>query len=591
MRKFLLRSFALVGLIAAGAAGAARAADMPAIPVPPPLPAPVWNWTGGYAGLHAGALWGDTHFYDPFGPSIYGDEVPTPGYLGGIQAGYNWQAPHSRWVFGIEADGSLLASVGTNTCLAYSGNFVSANCRSRPNVSTTLTPRIGYAVDPEKRTLVYLKGGFAAVHDVLDIATNAVVDPAFETASSVWMLGWTAGAGVERALTPAWSMRLEYDFLAFGRTSIATPASFFQVIPGDAFGYLPTPSGTAGISQSVQEIKFGLNYRFNVDPSAFWLPGGPPLAAGKVPATPVALPPAVMPSWTAGWEFEVGGRYWYSFGKFQKDLGSTTTSATANVLNSRLTYNSTANSGEVFGRAESPEKIFVKGYLGTGALANGHMNDEDWALDLGALAYSNTVSNPVKGTISYATADVGYDVFRGADYSLGPIVGYSYYRDKEEAYGCAQIANPLSDCVPAIPGSDLAISENDTWNAVRTGVNGEVTLIPRTKLSVDVAYLPYVQFNGTDIHWLRTDVPSQSSPETGRGTGIQLDAILSYYITPAFEVGVGGRYWAIWTSNSAYTNSFGTSCPCQTEPVKAEQYGLLVQADYKFDLGPASAKF
>ena len=48
---------------------------------------------------------------------------------------------------------------------------------------------------------------------------------------------------------------------------------------------------------------------------------------------------------------------------------------------------------------------------------------------------------------------------------------------------------------------ELGISENDTWKALRTGVNGEVMLIPRTKLSVDVAYLPYVQFNGTDIHW------------------------------------------------------------------------------------------
>jgi opacity protein-like surface antigen/outer membrane protease len=588
MRELVLRNSALIGLMAIGVAGGARAADMPVIPVAPP-PGPVWNWTGGYTGLHAGALWGDTHFSDPLGPSIYGDEVATPGYLGGVQAGYNWQVPQSRWVLGIEADLSLLASVGTDTCLAYSANFVSANCRSRPNFSTTLTPRIGYAIDPEKRTLVYLKGGLAAVHDTLDIATNAVVDPSIVAARSPWMPGWTAGAGVERALTPAWSLRFEYDFLAFGRGSMATPASFFQVIPGDPFGYLPTLPGTAEISQSVQEIKFGLNYRIGIDPSAFWLAASPVLATSKAPA-PVAVP-AVVPSWTAGWEFELGGRYWYSFGKFQKDLGSTTTSATANVLNSRLTYNSTANSGEIFARAESPQNIFVKGFLGTGAMASGHMNDEDWALDGGLLAYSNTVSNPVKGTISYATGDVGYDIFRAADYSLGPIVGYSYYRDKEQAYGCVQIANPLSDCVPAIPSSELGISENDTWNAVRTGVNGEVMLIPRTKLSVDVAYLPYVQFNGTDIHWQRTDVPNQTSPETGRGTGIQLDAILSYYITPAFEVGVGGRYWAMWTSNSAYTNIFSTPCPCQTEPVKAEQYGLLVQADYKFEPWPASAKF
>jgi opacity protein-like surface antigen len=585
MRELLLRTIALIALTAAGAA---RAADMaPSIPIyqpPAPLPAPVWNWTGGYAGMHVGGLWGDTRFSDPFGASIYGDDVATPGFLGGVQFGYNWQAPHTRWVLGVEADLSALSSTGTNTCLAYSGNFLSANCRSRPNASTTLTARIGYAIDPEKRTLLYLKGGFAAVHDNIDAATN-VVSPTLETASSIWMLGWTVGAGVERALTPAWSLRLEYDFLTLGRTSIATPASYFQVIPGDPFGYLPTAGAISGVSQTVQEVKFGLNYRMNVDPSAFWLPNTSAVAMGTAP---VPIPAGAL-SWAGGWEFEGGTRYWYSFGKFQKDLGSTASSATANVLNSRLTYNSTANSGELFARVESPERIFVKGFLGTGDLANGHMNDEDWAPFDGAIAYSNTISNPVKGTISYATGDIGYDVFRAADYSLGPFVGYNYYRDKEEAYGCVQIANALSDCVPALPSSELVITENDTWNSLRAGLNGEFMLLPGTKLSADVAYLPYTQFNGTDIHWQRTDVTNQSSPETGRGTGIQLDAMLSYYITPAFEVGVGGRYWAMWTSDSAYTNVFSTPCPCQTEPIKAELYGLLVQADYKFNLPAASA--
>jgi len=39
--------------------------------------------------------------------------------------------------------------------------------------------------------------------------------------------GWTAGAGVERALAPAWSLRLEYDYAKFGDVGMATPASFF----------------------------------------------------------------------------------------------------------------------------------------------------------------------------------------------------------------------------------------------------------------------------------------------------------------------------------------------------------------------------
>jgi hypothetical protein len=94
---------------------------------------------------------------------------------------------------------------------------------------------------------------------------------------------------------------------------------------------------------------------------------------------------------------------------------------------------------------------------------------------------------------------------------------------------------------------------------------------------------------GVDTHWLRTDVSNQTSTETGHGNGVQLDAILSYYITPAFNVGVGGRYWAMWTTDNAYTNSFGTPCPCQTLPAKTDRYGLLVQADYQFDMPGALA--
>src|ERR1700733_6819469 len=131
MNNFLFRG---IGLIAFAFAGAASAADLGS---GPPLPAPVmpaWTWTGGYVGAHIGALWGDTKFDDPFGTSIFGDRVSTPGFLGGFQTGYNWQVPQTRLVFGIEADLSGLTSIGTNTCLAYSGLFLSANCRAEPNV-------------------------------------------------------------------------------------------------------------------------------------------------------------------------------------------------------------------------------------------------------------------------------------------------------------------------------------------------------------------------------------------------------------------------------------------------------------------------
>jgi opacity protein-like surface antigen len=564
MITFIFRSVAVLVL---GSAGIANAADKaPISKAPPP-----WNWSGGYAGLHIGAASGETEFSGPFGPGIFGDRVSTPGFFGGGQIGYNWQAPRSPWVFGIEADLSALDSVGTNTCLASSGFFVSANCRVRPDLSATLTGRIGYAAGPDGRTLLYVKGGLAAIRDSITIATNNVLPPQM-TATTAWKWGGTMGAGIEQALTPAGSVKLEYDYLGFGRSSVPTPASFLQTAPPDPNSYVPTPINSAGVTQHLHQVKLGVNYRFGADP---W-PRLSAISAAKAPILKAPVPVAA-----AGWEIEVGARYWVSSGRFQKDLGADTTPANAIVLGSRLTYVSQAGSGEVFGRIDAPSNLFVKGFVGGGALTRGRLNDEDWAIFNLTVPYSNTISD-VKGKIVYATIDAGYDVFRAPGQKLGVFAGYNFYKENKDGYGCVQIANPSSDCVPSLPNTVLAITENNTWQALRVGVNGQMILLPDLKLTGDIAYLPYVRYGGLDIHWLR-GMANDQSPETGKGRGVQLEAIVSYDITPAFSVGVGGRYWAMWTDDSAYVNIFGTPCPCQTLPSKAERAGVFFQGAYRFD--------
>ena len=545
-----------------------------ALPIWPIAPAPSpWFWTGFYGGIHVGAVAGTTNFTDPFGSSIFGDNVTTPGFLAGGQIGYHWQLPNSNFVLGVEADASWLTSDGTNTCLAFSGLFVSANCRAQPNTMGDLTARLGRAYGYSNHSLLYVKGGAASAHNQIDIATNAT--PGFglaplTTGSSFTNVGWTVGAGVEHAITPAWSVKIEYDYVGLDAETVATPPGLVQPIPG-VNGYNFTPAGTTRVSENFQQINLGLNYKFGMDPSAGW---------GSAPsALPVKAPILFVAS---GWEFEGGARDWYSSGKFQKDLGSTTNPAMANVLNSRLTYDTTANSGELFGRIESPQNIFVKGNIGVGSLLSGRLNDEDWAIygqccvSGAAVGYSNTVSS-VQGDIDYATLNVGYDFFRGYGFKLGTFVGYNYYRENKSAYGCTQIANPLSDCAPAIPGSVLSITEDDTWQSLRLGVNGEIMITDRVKLGADVAYLPYVQFNGTDDHVLR----ALTMPESGTGTGVQLESILSYLITDQFSMGVGGRYWSMWTTKDAIADFAGAPCPCQTQPAMTERYGVFVQLDYR----------
>lgn len=557
-------SVAVLGLLLGS--GFAGAADMPDVI---PLSAPSWSWTGFYAGAHLGAGSANTQFSDPRGPSIYGGTVRSPAFVGGGQAGYNWQIPNTKFVFGVEADVSGAISDGSATCLASSGFFISANCRVHPGVGGSLTGRVGWAAGAQGRTLLYAKGGGAWLQERIDITSNRLIFPSTVFDGTRW--GWTAGGGVERAITPAWSFRLEYDYARFDALNVATPESFRQVLPPRANGYLRTAGGTTSVSENLQTVKVGLNYKIGVDGDAKFQPTE---SDYRLRGTTDA---GVIP----GIDVEIGGRVWYSSGRFQKDLGATTDQARQNILVSRLTYDSTAASGEVFGRVDTAQNIFLKGFVGGGKILSGNMHDEDWLIFNGTVPYSNTLSS-VTGEIGYATIDVGYSLFRGPSANVGGFIGYNYFREDKSAYGCAQIANRFSDCVPSIPNATLGITENTRWNSFRIGANGVVKIVDGLTLTADAAYLPFANFKGTDNHVLRTDVANTVSPEAGTGHGVQLEAILSYAIGKSFSVGAGGRYWAMWAPGAS-TNIFGTDCPCQTLPVRTERYGGFIQASYKLD--------
>jgi opacity protein-like surface antigen len=547
--------------------GLANAADMPGVVAPPAI---LWSWTGLYIGAHIGGGFGSSQFSDPNGSSIYGGTVRSPAALGGGQVGYNWQVPNSNWVLGAEMDADVLSANGTGTCLASSGFFISANCRVRQDASGSLTGRLGFATGPRGHTLFYVKGGGAWLDERVDIISNGILPPAPTGFDGVrW--GWTLGAGVEKALTPAWSVKLEYDYANFGSANLATPASFLQVLPPLPNGYVGTAGGTSSLSQNVQTVKMGLNYKLGQDLYARWEPS----------ASDYHLRGTTDAGYVPDAEIEIGGRVWYSTGRFQKDLGGSPDLPT-NLLVSRLTYDTSAATGELFGRVDSSSNVFLKGFVGGGKLVSGNIHDEDWVVANAQVPYSNTLSSPVTGNLAYGTVDVGYSLFRGPSSNVGGFVGFNYFREDKSAYGCSQIANQFSDCVPPTPNSTLALAEDDKWYSIRVGVNGVVTIWDRLKLTADAAYLPYVAFRGTDNHPLRTGVPSTFSPESGSGQGVQLETILSYAFANSFSIGAGGRYWAMWAPG-ANTNIFGTPCPCQPLPAKTERYGAFVQASYKLD--------
>ena len=303
--KNLLRGS--IALAAVAFAGQVHAADAPT-PLKAVSYAAPWSWTGFYVGGQIGGTAGQSTYSDPFGTSIYGDKVTTPGFFLGADVGYNFQV--DKWVFGVEADANWLSSDGTNTCFAYSGTYVSSSCHSKPDAFGTLTGRIGYAAGAAGHTLLYGKGGAAWVHNNSEINVDNlyygfVPQPA-PTSLSNTKLGWTIGAGVEQALTPAWSLKFEYDYLRFAGSNIATG-------PSVIFPPLSFPAGsTTSMTESFHVMKLGLNYRIGEDPKANW--------GSTSPSYPVKATPGL--AWAPGWEFEGGARYWYSSGKFQRTMPS-----------------------------------------------------------------------------------------------------------------------------------------------------------------------------------------------------------------------------------------------------------------------------
>lgn len=555
--------------------GGVHATDLPA-KVPSVAPAPALIWAGLYLGIHSAASHGSTKFSDPFGPSIYGDKALTPGFGAGGQIGYNWQL--RNWVVGLETDATWLTSNSAVTCGAYAGFYGSANCGAQPDANGTVTGRIGYALGPEGHTLAYLRGGFAWQHTDLTASNNYSFGFGNQTnLTSLTQAGWTVGTGVEQALTPAWSVRFEYDYLNFGdQGSVTIPGSVYATETTILVGprrtpfqfplFDPTSPATSRVSSDAHMFKLALNYKLGQDPwsSTF---NGP--VFGKAAAS------------ASGWEFEGGGRYWYSWGEAQKDLPSG--SINDKSLVSRLTWdNMTGNTGEFFGRIDTPVNIFLKGYVGGGSLNSGHLNDEDWGLSGQGfpvpVAYSNTIST-VTGPLSYGTIDLGYDVFRGPVNKAGAFVGYNRYSYTMNASGCVQIANPYSDCAGnnAIPTSVVGIIEQDTWNSLRVGVSAEAVLFDRWKFSGDVAYVPYTQFTGTDEHLLRDLVFDFQ----GHGQGVQAEAFLSYQVTDGFNVGVGGRYWSLWTTSA--TDTVAGVVERRNDTFRTERLGAMFQASYKFD--------
>lgn len=210
-------------------------------------PDPYWNWSGLYFGGNVGYGFTDvgtsldriTAPVDTLGSA---GALSTDGVFGGVQLGYNWQ--RERLVFGLETDFQF-ADMQDSAFGQYNGNTTfNGGATADIDWFGTVRGRIGLA---DGRTLYYVTGGLAYAD--VDFAQVANDGGTFVGAGGdKTMLGYTVGGGIEHALAPNLSVKLEYQYLDFGKEKFA---------------------GTDGINDYVSKVdvdmhtvRAGLNYKF-----------------------------------------------------------------------------------------------------------------------------------------------------------------------------------------------------------------------------------------------------------------------------------------------------------------------------------------
>lgn len=215
-------------------------------------PESAYDWTGFYAGVQGGGFWGNVSVRDDGSQGVNPGpfDYSVSGGFGGAQLGYNWQV--GSFVLGAEGDLGWMSPNGSGIIGSQSSSHQDLTLGS--GLYGDLTGRAGFAFD---HTLLYAKAGGTFFSGV---ANQATTNPNYTHTGTGTFTGWTAGAGIEQALTDNLSVKLEYDHADYGtqeghQTAIANEPPF----PGGTLAGTQFPNWhTLG----VDKVLVGLNYKF-----------------------------------------------------------------------------------------------------------------------------------------------------------------------------------------------------------------------------------------------------------------------------------------------------------------------------------------
>jgi outer membrane immunogenic protein len=183
--------------------------------------APVFTWAGLYVGGSAGFGVGDTSGQLKFDNyreietksirmeqgfdfgSLFSSDYDVNGAIYGAHIGYNFQ--RGNLVFGAELGLNGTDMDGSDSC----GILGLAKCERALDWYATAVGRLGYA---SGRTLFYGFGGVAWGEVQTDVSFFGISILQGEETH----VGWTAGLGIEHALSDRFSVRVEYSHVDLG---------------------------------------------------------------------------------------------------------------------------------------------------------------------------------------------------------------------------------------------------------------------------------------------------------------------------------------------------------------------------------------
>lgn len=241
MHKIAVGTAAILVLATPAFAAAAGQADNGVSPVPQAR-----NWTGCYAGGHAGGVWANSEKWinKTPGGAHFGESLGRHhlnGWLAGVQAGCDYEL--NRVVFGIQGNYSWTGAKSSHPSAQELGVTYHSEIKS----VASITGRVGYAWD---RLLAYATGGVAWERNKYAATTTMI---GFERAYSATdtRSGWTLGAGGEYVVSRPLSLFVEYNYYGFGTKDVhLTPQ-----VSG-------LPPARADIEETAQAVRAGVNLRF-----------------------------------------------------------------------------------------------------------------------------------------------------------------------------------------------------------------------------------------------------------------------------------------------------------------------------------------